>query len=371
MNAKRPQSSNLLNIHDPVQVHLLVETALDDSSEYVILAQDEVDSLKRQIHRLEQQISQTRQNLAVQSKFRDAAVSMVKLYSARSSLVNGKRTRTSILAPKRSSGSFTQADQERVVSEQRCHDLALELWHLEKTLMSCQRRLLQHTAGILQMTHKGPVKVDKSNGDGGMPDSPSSMYAYNNSQPSIDATNGLDVFDERSLYRAFDQLDGVAGGPQSSRRPTSTSNNAQFNEQLNTITKTEAKLDSMNKQLREIIVRWKPDAAESMSIVSPSTKAGNRTSTTGASNRLISQLEDLDASVAAVCDHMDRVSEDNAYLVIQHHDKDAALTGSIHGMQQELHSFLPNAEYVPDPSRSISDNHIAYLNHSTPVLVNE
>ncbi len=78
MNPSRPQSSMLLNINDPIQVHLLVETALGDSKEFEILSQEEVDDLKKQVQALTQRIEQTRQNLAIQSKDRYAAISMAK-----------------------------------------------------------------------------------------------------------------------------------------------------------------------------------------------------------------------------------------------------------------------------------------------------
>src|ERR1700755_1969452 len=71
----------LLNVNDPIQVHLLVETALGDSKTFEILSPEEVDELKKQCRALTQRIEQTRQNLAIQSKYRDAAISMAKLYS--------------------------------------------------------------------------------------------------------------------------------------------------------------------------------------------------------------------------------------------------------------------------------------------------
>ncbi|KAK8107458.1 uncharacterized protein PG998_009471 [Apiospora kogelbergensis] len=81
MNSDRIQSSVLVDLKDPVQVHLLTETAILDSKQYEILAQEEVDALKKQCQLLNQRIDQTRSSLAIQSKYRDAAVSMARLYS--------------------------------------------------------------------------------------------------------------------------------------------------------------------------------------------------------------------------------------------------------------------------------------------------
>lgn len=163
MNPQRPQSSQLLNLNDSIAVHLLVETALGDSKEFEILSQDEVDDLKKQVQTLTQRIEQTRQNLAIQSKYRDAAISMSKLYSSnekkRSFDATGRVK--SILGHNRNGSEESEAQrQERLATEKKCEDLAAELWFLEKRLVKPQNKLLKHTAGILQMTHKGP-KITK------------------------------------------------------------------------------------------------------------------------------------------------------------------------------------------------------------------
>src|SRR5580692_11842520 len=125
MNAIRPQSSMLLNVNDPIQVHLLVETALGDSKEFEILSPEEVDELKRQCRVLIQRIEQTQQNLAIQSKYRDAAISMAKLYSSsdKKSTDNGDtrpKQRRSLLGSRGSnSDQVKEADMERIASERK------------------------------------------------------------------------------------------------------------------------------------------------------------------------------------------------------------------------------------------------------------
>ncbi|KFY05112.1 hypothetical protein O988_00267 [Pseudogymnoascus sp. VKM F-3808] len=191
-------------------MHLLVSTALEDATGYAILAPEEVDSLRKQCIRLTQRIESTRQNLAVQSKYRDAAINMGKLYA------DGRGSRGS-LGLKRSSGHAEQsreADAERAASERRCEELAQELWGLEKRLIEPQTALLQHTAGVLQMTHKAAAKRGRAS-QNGMPGSPESMYTYSNARGSV--APGEDIFDERSLYRSFDKLDNLDGDAQGSR----------------------------------------------------------------------------------------------------------------------------------------------------------
>jgi len=159
LNTSRPQSSILLNVEDPVQVHLLVETALGDSQHYELLSPEEVDRLKKEIQSLSQRIEKTRQNLAIQSKYRDAAVSMSKLYG----VARGKRTSdgsntsraSSSLHGGRSSEHAKEAEQDRAASERKCELLAQELWNLEKRLMEPQKRLLQHTTWTLILPHLG------------------------------------------------------------------------------------------------------------------------------------------------------------------------------------------------------------------------
>ncbi|KFY19482.1 hypothetical protein V493_07942, partial [Pseudogymnoascus sp. VKM F-4281 (FW-2241)] len=217
-NPNRTNSSPLLDANDPIQMHLLVSTALEDATGYAILAPEEVDSLRKQCIRLTQRIESTRQNLAVQSKYRDAAINMGKLYSDGSGGGDGKRRSRGSLGLKRHSHSdqSREAEAERVASERRCEELAQELWGLEKRLIEPQTALLQHTAGILQMTHKpsgkkGAVRASQE----GMPGSPESMYTYSNARGS--GAPGEDIFDERSLYRPFDRLEQGEGDGQGSR----------------------------------------------------------------------------------------------------------------------------------------------------------
>ncbi|KFY20362.1 hypothetical protein V491_03780, partial [Pseudogymnoascus sp. VKM F-3775] len=206
-NPNRTNSSPLLDANDPIQMHLLVSTALEDATGYAILAPEEVDSLRKQCTRLTQRIESTRQNLAVQSKYRDAAINMGKLYSEG----DGKRRSRGSLGLKRNSHTdqSREAEAERAASERRCEELAQELWGLEKRLIEPQTALLQHTAGILQMTHKPSAKKVGRASQEGMPGSPESMYTYSNARGSV--ARGEDIFDERSLYRPFDRLDQLDG----------------------------------------------------------------------------------------------------------------------------------------------------------------
>ncbi|KAK4238451.1 Up-regulated during septation-domain-containing protein [Achaetomium macrosporum] len=209
-NENRPQSSALVDLKDPIQVHLLTETALSDSKTFEILSQEEVDDLKKQIQYLSMRVEQARANLAIQSKYRDAAISMARLYSPPKA--DGKRRS---LLGNRMSDSAKEAEMERQASERRCEDLAAELFSLEKRLMEPQRRLLQHTAGILQMTHRASSKksgqVPVTPMMNGMPSSPESLYTYTNTRNSMEIPSDELDFNDRGLYLPLDQPNGSGG----------------------------------------------------------------------------------------------------------------------------------------------------------------
>jgi hypothetical protein len=282
MNASRPQSSMLLNVNDAIQVHLLVETALGDSKEYEILSQEEVDDLKKQVQSLSQRIEQTKQNLTIQSKYRDAAINMSRLYSHSSKgsadSAEGKKRRSILGHNRNSSHESREADQERFASERRCEELAAELWSLEKRLMGPQSRLLKHTAGILQMTHKGPKKMPKGAGGSqqeGIPGSPESMYTYHNARSSMEPVSEENFFDERSLYRSAD-----AFGDTESRDAFAHGSKGPSKEQMQMIAATEQKLEDLNSRLRDILVNANPRREASygpppLSKTNPDGKAAN------------------------------------------------------------------------------------------------
>ncbi|KAF8422570.1 Up-regulated during septation-domain-containing protein [Tirmania nivea] len=170
-------------------MHLLVETAIIDSNEYEVLSFEEVEELKKEYKFLAGRIDAAKRKLALESKVRDAALSLSRLY-------NKKSKRRSLLGGK----EVTQkTDEELIQSNQKVEQLVQELWGLNNRAVEIQRRLLQHAAGILGMTHQGGIRPQASKAKAA------------NSRPSIQGhphVNG-DEFDDRSLYRTSDNLDGI------------------------------------------------------------------------------------------------------------------------------------------------------------------
>lgn len=197
--ADRPRISAMVDLDDPIQIHLLMETALTDSKQWEIMSQEEVDDLKKQTHSLTIRIDQARANLAIQTKYRDAAVSMARLYNP------GHRRHSS----RDDIAAAREAEVEKQNSERLCNELSSELAMLENHLFNSQRRLLQHTAAILQLTHGARRNAQTPNGQvfgnsmmvNGMPESPESLYTYTNSRDSIsmEPIGGDDGFDWRTL----------------------------------------------------------------------------------------------------------------------------------------------------------------------------
>lgn len=209
----RPRSSTLLNVHDPVVMHLLAETALVDSKDFEIVSYEEVEQLKRERHFLSNKVEATRRKLALEIKVRDAAQSLNRLYTPKGRTpsvdLNGEMNGHSPPRSRKrnflgSKGSITEAssraDDEYIASTKRVEEVTQELADFEKRLEVCDRRLLQHTAGILQMTHRGLKKNVRRNQ---MPHSPESMSSQHRSTYGMD---GIHDFDERSLYQVPDYV---------------------------------------------------------------------------------------------------------------------------------------------------------------------
>lgn len=270
-----------MDLKDPIQVHLLTETALTDSRKYEILSQEEVDQLKKQSQSLTQRVESTRANLMIQSKYRDAAISMARLYAPAN--LSGKRR--SLLG--RHSGdlqSAREAEAERQASERKCEELASELFNLEKRLMEPQRRLLEHTAGILQLTHKASKKKStppQGQLINGMPGSPESLYTY--SRNSMEQAAEGTYFDDTNMYH-YDHLDDFQSRSQPRKNPIEIplkspireqasqlrgemdrvrDENVQLRNQTETMIRSisdmERRLETLNGSLRDAIVRFDPE----------------------------------------------------------------------------------------------------------------
>lgn len=245
------RSSDLLDPNDPVSMHLLMETAIGDSQQYGILSFEEADELKKELVVLSTRIDATKRKLAIENKLRDAATSLNRLYSpnSRDSMMDGsgnpaaKRHRRSIIS--RSSGSdlLNKTDDELAVSIKKCDDLAQELWRLEKRYQDVQRQLLEHTAGVLQMTHKGFLEKDVP------PQNGSGVNGYVDGISDLHILGEIHNFDDRSFYKTLDALLEPGEGHTNSQVA------AAYEQQTQSILETERRIWDLNQRLRDSIAQ--------------------------------------------------------------------------------------------------------------------
>lgn len=248
-----PQRLPLLNKNDPVTMHLLLETAMGDSQHFQALSQEELDASKKELSILATRIDGTRRKLVLETKLCDAAQSLSRLQDSAtpdmsdSSPNPGKRPRRSMMG---SRGSFSEmlnkTDDELADSSRKCDNLAQELWHLEKRAESLQKKLLEHTAGVLQMTHKGYLEKDF----------PSTKADSANNQINGQSPPKLfDVdreFDDSSFYQTLDTLLDTSGYQANASRAPSMEDLARCDQ---AILETERRLQDFNNRLRVAIAQ--------------------------------------------------------------------------------------------------------------------
>lgn len=234
---------------------MLAETAIGDSRDYEILSLEEVEELKKEYTFLSGRIDGAKRKLALEMKLRDAAKSLSKLYGPKSARASeeydpsgspkSRRSRRSLFGRSGTAETLDKSDEELAVSTRKCEALAQELWQLENRAQNVHKRLLEHTAGVLQITHKGL----KKNAKGNVPQSPQSMNGSH-------TRDSIDDFDDRSLYQSSEYLDGFNGY---GRGAGHGNGSGSMSVGLDAIQDTERKLEDLSTQVRNTILRSNPD----------------------------------------------------------------------------------------------------------------
>lgn len=409
-NVDRAQSSHV-DLNDPIQVHLLTESALFDSRRFEILSQEEVDDLKKQCQSLSQRIEKTRSNLAIQTKYRDAAVSMAKLYSP----APGRQTPGSRSDNR---ASADEAELERQTTERKCEELAAELSNLETGLMGPQRRLLEHTAGILQLTHKASKRKQLQPPSGlptmnGVPGSPESLYTFSNDLSSIDGSDDpyLDYQDPAARMRPLDPVEIPPKSPvrgqtvklQEEREQLRRENDRLRQETAELRAQTDAfglevdalrregsdrgrdvsdlewKLQSLNSSLRDVIVMFNPTKNANFQMP-PATANDSSTSARGM-GVLETQLDYLRSGISTVKREQGDQNSRSHSLVSNGDALEGSAAAQAQGRIDELSKQMtdlllsinatppppPNPAQVGTTDLSLDDR-ISYLQHSLRVV---
>ncbi|EKG13456.1 involucrin repeat protein [Macrophomina phaseolina MS6] len=271
----KPRTSHSLDPNDAVAMHLLVETAVGDSLGYEILSFEELEALKKERTALTSKMEAVGQKLALETKMRDAAQSLSRLNAKRRGS-NGERvhgrsfSRSSQTSNGSNPDSSAKSEAEYTASAQKCDNLSRELWQMERRYRQIDNQLLRHTAGILQMTHKGPSKRSRSrqslvNGvQTNRPDSPASIYTYENAGARSPVRyDDKDAFDERSLYRSPENLDKLVDALKHGKALTSRPDglgDVDSPMSADTLKSVDKRLEDLNDRLRQLIIQANPDA---------------------------------------------------------------------------------------------------------------
>ncbi|KAL4999707.1 Up-regulated during septation-domain-containing protein [Aspergillus recurvatus] len=225
-----PRRSLPPSANDPVAMYLLTETAMGDSVNYEILSVEEVERLKKELRILFNRTNAAKRKLALELKLRDAAMSLSRLHHKEEYDFDGSG---------RNEPNFNKTNEELALSNRKCEELSMDIWYSERKVQEIQKRLLEHTAGVLQLTHKGLKKNPKN----GIPHTPE----------SLSSSNTVDDFDDRSLYKTSDPPDGPETFGTRAPPPDNIAH-------VNNIQETERKLESMSSRLRDMLLQLDPDS---------------------------------------------------------------------------------------------------------------
>ena len=216
------------DVSDPVSMHLLMETAMGDSQSYEVLSPDDLDTLKSELSLLSSRIEATQKKLVLETKVRDATQSISRLPT------NSSRDPQRPGSKGTGSTHSSKPSEDVLQSIRKCEELGQELWRLEKQEQQLQKRLLEHTAGVLQLTHKGYLKKEAtaddlkdSNGFLGVP--------------------GLDDFGDGSHYRPCSQIAEIELG-----------GGGEFAQHNQMIVDVERRVEDLNARLRDVILELRP-----------------------------------------------------------------------------------------------------------------
>lgn len=219
-----------------MSMHLLIETAIYDSNQFQVLSYEEVEDLKKEHEFLGNRVDAAKRKLTLEAKVRDAALSLSRLYSKTA----GRQRRKSLLGK---DGSVTEVtkhtDEELVSSSRKCEELSQELWRLNNRATEIQKKLLQHSAGILGMTHGQPAGAKPTQPFAA---TPGSSYTLANGTMSP----LTEEFDDRSLYRTPENLVDFGG-----RKSPSGKQQGQRRVEDDF---TRERLDELNSQFRELLL---------------------------------------------------------------------------------------------------------------------
>ncbi|GAB1738718.1 hypothetical protein NU219Hw_g3513t1 [Hortaea werneckii] len=257
------------NQHDPVGHHMLYETAMMDTQSYEILDMAEVDALKKEHARLDSRIEAAKRKLALESKVKDAAQNLQRLYAGSKSRPDTpqspgsppqKKGRSSLMGGRTVSsssgrGSLSQAEDELAASTRKVDELHSGINALLDRRQNVERKLLRHTAAVLaEQAARASKQISGTNLTNG-----TSRQVGDHAQSDSDNDNDNDD-DEKSVYEP-DEFDGIrdilhgvhAGSGHKHRRMAGHGAAKLQQEHEQQMVSVQSRLEQLNGQLRYVI----------------------------------------------------------------------------------------------------------------------
>lgn len=346
--------------NDVVARHLLVETALLDSVDFELLPIEEVDALKKEKVQLEARLDATRRKLALESKVKDAAQSLHRLYLGGSD--NGRRPSTPLSPDKKrmsflgergrsTSGKGTphtinQAGNELEASTKKVDELLQILAGLESRRQYVESRLLRHTAAVLQAAHTDEttsepngLNIDLPNGfedstlvNGSLSHSLSRSPGYQDSIYS-DSRDSM-----RDLMPAG--LNGLIHGLQP-RKPSILGPSRRSAEDDEKIALVQGRLEVLNSQMRTLIKQARSgrdddkEAFEDLASVYPEDD--------DPFGRITGQVELIDKSIKLFEQEFQDLKNEHERMINDTKHQQHAVEGQLESINNQLYILLTEA----------------------------
>ncbi|KAK2846346.1 hypothetical protein FQN49_005812, partial [Arthroderma sp. PD_2] len=343
LNSSLSQGSVLLNANDPVAMHLLAETAIGDSLHFEVLSFEEVEDLKRELSLVLSRIDGGKRKLALDLKLQEAAQSLNRLYDDGSGMANGHHKGVNHMGQNGDTESHT-SDEGLAMTRRKCEEQSQEILKLERRASDIRTRILEHTAGVLQMTHKGLKKKKGPKTD-------------DQSSADTDPYGCGHEFDHRSLYRTADYLDhhGEGGEPGPRDVPSLEADIEPTPADLSGLQNTQSKLEEMNYRLREMISQMSPD--QEIDPIPQVIANGSRSDPLATVNI---QIEYLEKGLESIALHQSHSSQDTRNIQSAQNAQDPSTDSTIDRLEDFSHR-LDEALAAAGSSRQPTSPHISVI----------
>ncbi|KAJ3573692.1 hypothetical protein NP233_g2264 [Leucocoprinus birnbaumii] len=133
------RSSGFTNTRDELIFSLLASEAVVDSRDFTILTSEEVEDLKKEQHVLSARLVAAKKKLGLETKIRDAAISLSKVNSSHKNISK-------------------QTDKQLENANKRVDAAQKDLWSISERANEIHRKLMEHRAGVLSFSVRNMEK---------------------------------------------------------------------------------------------------------------------------------------------------------------------------------------------------------------------